>query len=50
MDLKLYIRHRSTAPNTLLRILFSYIKPSEYSLRNPYKKDELEVLETLELP
>lgn len=50
VDLKLYIRHRSTASNTLLRILFSYIKPSEYSLRNPYKKDELEVLETFELP
>lgn len=39
VDLKLYIRHRSSAPNTFLRILFSYVKPSQYELRKPYKKE-----------
>lgn len=42
VDLRLYIRHRSKAPNALMRILFHYIKPSTYATRSPYKKEELQ--------
>lgn len=49
VDLRLYIRHRAKAPNALMRIMFHYIKPSEYATRNPYKKEELEVIATRRL-
>lgn len=41
MDVKCYIRHRTKASNALLKILFGYIKPSEFSQRVPFKKAEL---------
>lgn len=45
VDLKCYIRHRKKAPNTLLKLLFGYVKPSEYHQRIAFKKRELEDLE-----
>jgi hypothetical protein len=41
VDLKCYIKHRSNTPNRLLKVLFHYVKPSEYDQRIPYKKQEM---------
>ncbi|NNE56132.1 MAG: hypothetical protein HKN32_08935, partial [Flavobacteriales bacterium] len=38
VDLKIFIKHRSKAPNQLLRILFSYVKPADFDQRVPYKE------------
>lgn len=38
VDLKIFIKHRSKAPNHLLRILFNYVKPAEFDQRVPYKE------------
>lgn len=45
VDLKCYIRHRKKAPNALLKLLFGYVKPSEFNQRVAFKKRELEELE-----
>jgi hypothetical protein len=37
--LKCYLRHRSAAPNHLLRLLFSFVKPSNFDQKVPYKKE-----------
>jgi len=37
MEIKLYIRHRSSISNKLLQPLVEYISPSEYEVRNPFK-------------
>ncbi|MFT4678196.1 MAG: hypothetical protein ACI84C_001993 [Flavobacteriales bacterium] len=39
VDLKCYLRHRSAAPNHLLRLLFSFVKPSNFDQKVPYKKE-----------
>jgi predicted N-acyltransferase len=45
VDMKCYIRHRSKAPNTLLKILFGYIKPGEFEQRVAFKQAELAQLQ-----
>jgi predicted N-acyltransferase len=39
VDLKCYLRHRSAAPNHLLKLLFTFIKPSNFDQKVPYKKE-----------
>ena len=45
VDMKCYVRHRAKASNTLLRLLFGYIKPSEFNQRIAFKEKELEEIE-----
>lgn len=37
VEMKLYIRHRNSISNTLLKPLIEFISPSEYEIRNPFK-------------
>ncbi|MCB0761008.1 MAG: hypothetical protein KDC12_05745 [Flavobacteriales bacterium] len=39
VDLKCFIRHRHAAPNHLLKVLFNFIKPSNFDQKVPYKKE-----------
>jgi len=41
VDLKCCIRHPGRISNVLLTLLFSYVRPSEFALRQPYKKETL---------
>jgi hypothetical protein len=45
VDMKCYIRHRKKAPNALLKLLFGYIKPSDFEQRVAFKQKELETLQ-----
>lgn len=45
VDMKCYIRHRRKAPNTLLKVLFGYIKPGDFEQRVAFKQKELESLQ-----
>jgi predicted N-acyltransferase len=47
VDLKIFIKHRSKAPNHLLRVLFSYVKPADFDQRVPYKKTIIQDMRTL---
>lgn len=41
VDLKCCIRHPGRISNVLLTLLFSYVKPSEYALRQPWRMETL---------
>jgi len=38
VDMKLYVRHRNSLSNTLLKPLVDFVSPSEAEIRNPFKK------------
>lgn len=38
VDMKLYIRHRNSVSNTLLKPFIEMVTPNEYEIRNPFKK------------
>ncbi|WP_010522929.1 hypothetical protein [Aquimarina agarivorans] len=40
VDMKLYVRHRNSFSNTLLKPLVELISPSEYEIRNPFKTQQ----------
>ncbi|WP_010182881.1 peptidogalycan biosysnthesis protein [Aquimarina agarilytica] len=41
VDMKLYIRHRNSISNTLLKPLVELISPSDYEVRNPFKAKQI---------
>jgi predicted N-acyltransferase len=43
-DMTLYIRHKNSLTNKLLKQVFQSIKPSPFELRNPFKKEYLDKL------
>ncbi|MCH2199133.1 MAG: GNAT family N-acetyltransferase [Flavobacteriales bacterium] len=44
VDMKIYIRHRAKASNQLLKLIFGYVKPSEFNQRVAFKETELKEL------
>ena len=42
-SLHCFIRHRKTMPNKFLGLLFGFVKPAEHELRNPWKKETLDI-------
>ncbi len=49
IDVKCYIRHRTKTSNALLKILFSYIRPSEFSQRMPFKQDVVKSIDDYQM-
>ncbi|MGB0888041.1 MAG: hypothetical protein ACPGSL_07965 [Vicingaceae bacterium] len=37
IDMKLFIKHKNTVPNTILKQMIKSVKPSEFVLRKPFK-------------
>ncbi|MFT4879094.1 MAG: hypothetical protein ACI9LS_001253 [Flavobacteriales bacterium] len=49
IDVKCYIRHRTKTSNALLKLLFSYIRPSQFSQRMPFKQDVLKSIDDYQM-
>ncbi len=41
VEMKLYVRHRNSISNTLLKPLVELISPSDYEIRNPFKIQQI---------